>query len=73
MTTIEKGTNPGDVTAGMTLVHIKPEYQTNIKDVHWSGADEDDFPNDFYESAIKDPSILAIWKGLGRMVIAWVE
>jgi len=45
MTTIEKGTNPGDVTAGMTLVHIKPEYQTNIKDVHWSGADEDDFPN----------------------------
>jgi hypothetical protein len=70
---IEEGMNPGDVTAGMTLIHVKPEYMTNTKDVHWSGADEEDFPPGFIESAIGEKSILAIWKGVGRFVIAWVE
>lgn len=73
MTEIPKGTPAGDAVAGMDLIHSKPEYKTNTKPVHWSGAGIEDFPKDFLEVAKADPTILAVWEGKGKIVFAWVE
>jgi hypothetical protein len=73
MAAIQSGTRAEDAIVGMDLIHSKPEYKTNTKTVHWSGADVEDLPADFIESAIAEPSILAIWKGNNKLVFAWVE
>jgi hypothetical protein len=79
MEMLPHGSQPLEVVKGMDLIHSKPVYRTNKETVHWTHLTEQDAKTEgyaiqeFVDASIADDHVLAIWKGNGAHVIAWVE